>query len=367
MFPDSAHILFLGNPSDPTRSGVRKGCVLVGNAIHYFVNTNGSQGFRSFFLSNFGTLGQLLKLDDYPGALVQDIIGKVCTRAQEKGYALEIIHNCLDNQPEGVILPQLHTGLLNIPAYVDYGYTLSRLLDNDAVRETKERLLQAHEHFAKAKTIHDDWEKIYISHMNFSKLNQFTSQTILELLGPHTQNQKGSAVHRFFGAATKDGPVDYIANLTEGISKRYFIKGRPGTGKSTFLKKFAERAVHNGFRTEIYHCSFDPDSLDLVIVRGLDLCLFDSTAPHEYSPSREGDEILDFYEVAVQKDTDEQFFSELSELSRQYKEQMNLARERISQADLVKKREEDSLLLQINPEKSKNSTNKILQKLFVQK
>lgn len=336
-------------------------------AVHYFVNTNGSQGFRSFFLSNFGALNPLLKLDNYPGSLVEDMIGKICTRADEKGYQLEVIHNCLDNCPEGVILPQLHSGLINIPAYIDYGYTLNRLLDDEAVQATRESLVLAHKHFQNAKKIHDDWEKIYISHMNFAKLNQFANDTILELLGPHTKNQKGSAVHRFFGAATKHGPVDYIENLTDDMGKRYFIKGRPGTGKSTFLKKFAERAVRNGFRTEIYHCSFDPDSLDLVVVRDLSLCLFDSTAPHEYSPSRESDHILDFYEVAVQPDTDEQFSGELLQLSGQYKEQMELAREQISKADSIKKQAEDSVLLQINPDKLKNSVNKILQKVFVQK
>lgn len=337
------------------------------NAIHYFVNTNGSQGFRSFFLSNFGALNPLIKLDNYPGKLVDEIIDRVCTRAGEKGYRLEIIHNCLDNHPEGVILPQLHTGLMNIPAYIDYGYTLSRLMDDEAVQATREHLLLAHKHFAEAKKIHDNWEHIYISHMNFSRLNQVSNDKILQLLGPHTQNQKGSAVHRFFGAATKDGAVDYIDNLTEGLEKRYLIKGRPGTGKSTFLKKFAERAVINGFRTEIYHCSFDPDSLDLVVVRGLSLCLFDSTAPHEYQPSRDSDEILDFYEAAVESGTDEQFSAELSELSRQYQEQMSLAREQIAQADAQKQQAESSVLPKINPEKSKNSINKIIQKLFVQK
>lgn len=337
------------------------------NAIHYFVNTNGSQGFRSFFLSNFGSLTPLLKLDNYPGDLVDEIIHKVCTRAEEKGYQLEVIHNCLDNRPEGVILPQLHAGLINIPAYIDYGYSLSRLMDDEAVQATQEHLVSAHKHFANAKKIHDNWENIYISHMNFARLNQFSNDMILKLLGPHTKNQKGSAVHRFFGAATKDGPVDYIDNLTDAMEKRYFIKGRPGTGKSTFLKKFAERAAMNGFRTEIYHCSFDPDSLDLVIVRDLSLCLFDSTAPHEYSPSHETDEILDFYEAAVQSGTDEEFSSELSELSRQYKEQMDLAREQIAQADHEKKQAESLVLLKINPDKWKSSVNKILKKLFVQK
>ena len=117
------------------------------NAIHYFVNTNGSQGFTSFFQSNFSVLNNVIKLENYPGVLVEDIVGKICDRAEERGYELEIIHNCLDNHVEGVILPQFKSGLMNIPAYVDYGYSVNRLLDDEPVQETKEHLLQAHEHF----------------------------------------------------------------------------------------------------------------------------------------------------------------------------------------------------------------------------
>ena len=42
--------------------------------------------------------------------------------------------------------------------------------------------------------------------------------------------------HRFLGAATPKGAVDFVPNLTEGLPHRYFIKGPPGPGKSTMLK-----------------------------------------------------------------------------------------------------------------------------------
>ena len=87
-----------------------------------------------------------------------------------------MIHNCLDNRPEGVILPQFQSGLMNIPAYVDYGYSVYRLFDNPQVQDIRDHLLKAHGYFAQAKKIHDAWEEIYISHMNFSRLNQFGSE-----------------------------------------------------------------------------------------------------------------------------------------------------------------------------------------------
>ena len=38
-------------------------------------------------------------------------------------------------------------------------------------------------------------------------------------------------------------------------------------------------AIHY-FDVEIYHCGFDPHSLDMVIVREVGIAIFDSTSPH---------------------------------------------------------------------------------------
>ena len=193
----------------------------MGNTIHYFINTNSSKGFVSFFKSNFEPLERVIKLDNYPTAIVEELIGKASSIATEKGYQQEIIHSCIDNSIEGIILPQLKTGLLNIPAYIDYGYSVYKLMDNETVQDMQEALTKSHEYFAKALKIHDDWEKIYITNMNFAKMNQLTSDTILKILGGHTQNKKGSSVNRLFGASTIHGPIDYIENIGfEQIQKR---------------------------------------------------------------------------------------------------------------------------------------------------
>ena len=61
--------------------------------------------------------------------------------------------------------------------------------------------------------------------------------------------------------------------LTEEIKKRYFIKGRPGTGKSTFLKKLAAAGIKAGYDVEIYlsrECEITGDSFDSLTVTGVD-------------------------------------------------------------------------------------------------
>ena len=123
---------------------------------------------------------------------------------------------------------------------------------------------------------------------------------------------------RFFGASTPDGSVNYIDNLTEDIKTRYFIKGRPGTGKSTFMKKLQKKAEENGYNCQVYYCSFDKNSLDMVLIPELSMCVFDSTAPHELFPSRDSDKILDFYKEAGLSGVDERLKNDFDDIKRRY-------------------------------------------------
>ncbi|MDD1369547.1 hypothetical protein PTB13_16880, partial [Bacillus sp. MHSD17] len=108
------------------------------------------------------------------------------------------------------------------------------------------------------------------------------------------------------------------------------------SGKSTMLKKLAKAAEEKGFEVEVYHCGFDPNSLDMVIVRELGFAIFDSTAPHEYFPSREGDEIIDMYALIVTPGTDEKYATEIRDVSIQYKAKMNEAMSFLAKAKSVR-------------------------------
>ena len=61
----------------------------------------------------------------------------------------------------------------------------------------------------------------------------------------------------------------------------FYLKGGPGTGKSTLLKKIA--SAFSGERVSVYHCASDPHSLDAVVLEDRGVFLADATAPHESS------------------------------------------------------------------------------------
>ena len=293
--------------------------------IHYFTTANSSRGFVSFFADNFGRLANLIYLDRCPDDFTQPLFHEILHRAEELEMSVEVIHSCLDNSIEGVILPESSTGIINFSPYDGNSYSALSFLGDENLSQMQSALKDAYSKFAEALRIHDGWEKIYIEHMNFEAENQLTEQTIEKLIGSQSLEKSGKECHRYFGAATVDGSFDYIPNLTEKIEKRYFLKGRPGTGKSTFLKKVGKAALEKGFDVEFYHCAFDPNSLDLVAIRELGVCIFDSTAPHEYFPTRQNDEIIDIYAIAVEPGVDEKYAQELSSFQKQYKETIKKA------------------------------------------
>ncbi len=172
--------------------------------------------------------------------------------------------------------------------------------------------------FAEAKKIHDAWEAIYGRNMDFTRLNKYGEDVINKLVRDRSVSGSGKIYKRFFGTSTADGPSNFIDNITEKLEKRYFIKGRPGTGKSTFLKKLLARLVESGYDAEVYLCSFDRNSLDMVLSRELSFCVFDSTAPHEKFPAKETDEILDFYTNSGLAGVDEKYERELFNIKSSY-------------------------------------------------
>lgn len=65
----------------------------------------------------------------------------------------------------------------------------------------------------------------------------------------------------------------------------HVIKGGPGTGKSTFMRRIGEAAEQKGLDVEYILCSGDPDSLDGVYIPALRTGYADGTAPHVLDPA----------------------------------------------------------------------------------
>lgn len=292
----------------------------------YFARANTASGCVNLLRCNLGDIKNVYILSGKSECVKSEILRKLT----EKNQNCECIYNpFFVGEIEGVIFRDTKTAVLS-EALAEGQTDGEKILCRAGAEIEKCDKIKAevaykklYEAYAEAKEIHDEWEKLYIKRMDFSRLNKYGDGVIEQLIGNKKASLGTYKCERFFGASTPDGAVNYIDNITENLSARYFIKGRPGTGKSTFLKRLAKAAEDAGFGREIYYCSFDKNSLDMVVVPELSFCVFDSTAPHEVFPQRQGDVILDFYEEAGLSGVDEEMANSLSDVSARYKRKIS--------------------------------------------
>lgn len=84
----------------------------------------------------------------------------------------------------------------------------------------------------------------------------------------------------FLGGATPNG-FETAFWREQAACYGFYLKGGPGTGKSTLMKKVA--AAFSEERVSVYACASDPRSLDAVVLEDRGVFIADATAPHESS------------------------------------------------------------------------------------
>lgn len=118
----------------------------------------------------------------------------------------------------------------------------------------------------------------------------------------------------FAAANTADGFYSRFSALFDPLcgkwQKIYIIKGGPGTGKASFMKRAAEYAEKKGLHVERYYCSSDTRSLDGIRIPQIGTAMLDGTAPHTADPVFPGavEQIINlgmFFDVrALRENTD---------------------------------------------------------------
>ncbi|MCY6371193.1 PRK06851 family protein [Clostridium ganghwense] len=107
---------------------------------------------------------------------------------------------------------------------------------------------------------------------------------------------KGEFKHFFPGGNTSKGFYSFYRYILPQETARRIIciKGGPGTGKSSLMKRVGQYFNEKGYDIEYHHCSSDNTSLDGVVIKELNVALLDGTSPHVVDPINPGavDEIL---------------------------------------------------------------------------
>ncbi len=87
----------------------------------------------------------------------------------------------------------------------------------------------------------------------------------------------------FFASANTG--IGFVNNFEfiNNVKKKGFafvLKGGPGTGKSSLMKKIGSHFSDQGAEVEYFYCSSDPSSIDGVRLPQHNICILDGTAPH---------------------------------------------------------------------------------------
>ncbi|MEI3607483.1 hypothetical protein SPD48_17525 [Pseudogracilibacillus sp. SE30717A] len=338
----------------------------------YYVSGHTAEGYVNFLSSNLVQINKVIVLQHPSNRLKTRVLEKLAAPFEGKEHIERICSSRSNDYLEGIIMRESSLAVLaeqvvkdkiNNATYINLENYQPSGINKDLLKEFESKIVslqnEAYTHFKRGLIIHDDLEKIYINEMDFNKADQEAEQFIHLLFNGIKKKQKDSIIYeRLFGTNTSDGVVNLVEHLIDPIENRVFIKGRAGTGKSFFMKKILESSIEHGFDIELYHCSFDPESIDMLIIRELDYCLFDSTDPHEFFPSREGDQIIDLYEKTVAKGTDEKYATEISKLTIQYKTEMREGINKLRQTKLLE-REKEKRFKEVNEVELESAIQKI--------
>ena len=93
-------------------------------------------------------------------------------------------------------------------------------------------------------------------------------------------------LHFFLGANSGEGFYSLYDQLLNGrFDDLLILKGGPGCGKSTFMRRVGAAMEQVGERVVYINCSGDPDSLDGAIFLDRNAAIVDGTSPHVLEPT----------------------------------------------------------------------------------
>lgn len=314
--------------------------LLAGNVLNYFAGGNTSKGFYSFFDSNLANLDRLFILKGGPGTGKSYLIKKVGEVWKKKGYTLEYMYCSSDKDSvDGIIIRELNVGIVDgtkphviepqFPGVIDDYVNLGVAWDAKKLKKNKDTITlltkqvsaafrSAYDSFRDALEFHEKRKHRVSQTLNRDKVKALAEQFVETIFQGNKKIKTADIKHRFHGANTPTGPFSFIDELTEPLEKRYFLQGRPGTGKSTLLKRLLLEAEVRGFDAEAYHCGFEPETLDLLIIRELGVAIFDNKEPHQLTPNRKNDEIINMEQTVLELNV----YEEDDDVLRAYDEKM---------------------------------------------
>lgn len=267
-----------------------------GKIIRLLPGGNTSLGFFSYFhyIIDLKKANKVYFLKGGPGTGKSSMMKKIGNAMTEKGYDVEFHHCSADPESiDAVVIPKLKIAMLDgtaphvmdpkYPGAIDTIIHLGDYWQEEGLKENRDTIVEAidensriykrvYKFLPAAKLIHDDIEWTYNQAMNFLKVNQLTNRMLERFFANIENQEKIPTERRLFGSAyTHMGHIDFAETYIDVVDNIYFIKGSPGTGKSTLLEKLAAKAIEKGYDVESFHTPLVPEKVESIVIPELNI------------------------------------------------------------------------------------------------
>lgn len=290
---------------------------MTGEVLNYFVCANSAKGFVNHFASNLAGLERLYILKGGPGTGKSTLMSRVGEEFRLRGYTIERIHCSGDSGSlDGVIIQELKVGLVDgtsphviepkAPGAVEEYVNLGVAWDGAALTSRKEDIMAVNKRIgqcyssvyallAESAVDYEKLRKFYGSKLSREKQLKIVEDLLADLFQEDVSPANSQVVQRFFGGITAGGMIDYLDQLIKPCTRRYYLKGKKGSGKSQLLEAVVALGLEKGYDLEVYYSPYDPQCLEMVIIRALNSCVFDATVAGK--PTRYADRVVNLDEA----------------------------------------------------------------------
>ena len=266
-----------------------------------FPGANTSNGFYSYFDYIIPKdVNRIFCLKGGPGVGKSSLMKKVAREFAEIGYDVEVFPCSSDpGSLDAVVIKKLKVVLLDataphivdpkIPGAIDEIVNFGDFWNVDNLENNKIEISQcnkeisgcfqrAFKYLKAAEPIFYDIEVKNSDAMDFGKLNKFTEEFMEELFkGVENKGVFSMPRHLFGTAITPIGHIDYADSLLQDAKKVYYLDGKIGYGKTTFLKRIYEKAVLKGLKVEVFHYPLIPEKIEGIMIEDLGIAITTSS------------------------------------------------------------------------------------------
>lgn len=176
------------------------------------------------------------------------------------------------------------------PGAVDEIINLGEYWDSSKISAHKDEILEctgktgrlyktAYSMLKEAKVAYDEGKSYIEESMDVPVYNRIVKNLLDEVFKGVESDYITPVKHRhLFGSAiTPDGLVNYIDTLISPGMKVFSLTGEPGTGVKEAISRIAGTALEIGLYAEEFHCPFEPELLDMVIIPSINTAVVNST------------------------------------------------------------------------------------------